>query len=135
MNNVINFNRFKFSRENYYMDLFINKSALCDIEKALNERLDSIYMTKDEQYAYMKLKSIFEVSRNENTNLYAEVRINKCFVKYIDNLSFYFENEQHYAPLKILNQYLQENLIEDKENINNFGLLSEEFKIDVLTYV
>ncbi len=133
MDNIVNFNRFKFSRENYYMDIFINKSALYEIEQAIEERLNSIYMSKDEEYAYSKLKSIFEISRMQTDSIYAQVRINKCFIRYIRSLYFYFLNDEQYTPLRVLNEYLQENTLDNR--LATFAFLSEDTKIDVLSHI
>ena len=56
MNVITDFYQFKYSRDSYYIDLFINTKALLNIEQALDEMLSSFYTTKDEKCAYMRLK-------------------------------------------------------------------------------
>ncbi len=135
MKKVINFFDFKYNKDYYYMDLFINRNALFNIERALEERLCNVYMTKDEEYAYMKLKKIFETSRESTENKYAEVRINMCFVKYIKNLDHYFTNKQEYMSLRVLNEYLKITSIDETDRINNFNLLNEDIRLDILSRI
>ena len=82
MNVITDFYQFKYSRDSYYIDLFINTKALLNIEQALDEILSSFYTTKDEQCAYMRLKELFKSCRQATNSTYAEVRINKCYIKY-----------------------------------------------------
>ncbi len=135
MNVITDFYQFKYSRESYYIDLFINTNALLIVEQALDEMLSSFYITKDEQCAYMRLKELFKESREKSISTYAEVRMNKCYLKYIKNLSYYFSSRIEYEPLKILNNYLQVFLIEDMENISSFTNLNEDIKVRVLSNI
>ena len=135
MNMITDFYQFKYSRESYYLDLFINTKALLNIEKALDEMLSSFYTTKDEQCAYMRLKELFKNARESTDCMYAEVRMNKCYLKYIKNLGYYFATRVDYAPLKVLNEYLQIFLIEDMENIATFSNLNEDIKLRVLSNI
>ncbi|WP_296647454.1 hypothetical protein [Romboutsia sp. 13368] len=135
MNVITDFYQFKYSRESYYIDLFINTKALLNIEQALDEILSSFYTTKDEQCAYMRLKELFKSSRESANSIYAEVRMNKCYLKYIKNLSYYFYNRVEYAALKVLSEYLQVFLIEDIDNISTFSNLNEDIKVRVLSNI
>ena len=40
---ITDFYQFKYSRDSYYIDLFINTKALLNIEQALDERLSNLY--------------------------------------------------------------------------------------------
>lgn len=135
MNVITDFYQFKYSRDSYYIDLFINTKALLNIEQALDEMLSSFYTTKDEQCAYMRLKELFKSSRESADSIYAEVRMNKCYLKYIKTLCYYFAYRVEYAPLKILNEYLQVFMIEDMENISSFINLNEDIKVRVLSNI
>lgn len=132
MNVVTDFYQFKYSRDSYYIDLCINTKALLNVEQALDEMLSSFYTTKDEQCAYMRLKELFKSSRESTNSIYADVRMNKCYLKYIKNLYYYFESRIEYEPLKILNEYLQLFMIED---ISTFINLDEDIKIRILSNV
>lgn len=140
MNVITDFYQFKYSRDSYYIDLFINTKALLIIEQALDERLSSFYTTnfstpKDEQCAYMRLKELFKSSRESADSMYAEVRMNKCYLKYIKTLCYYFAYRVEYEPLKILNEYLQVFMIEDMDNISSFINLNEDIKVRVLSNI
>ena len=135
MNNIVDFNVFKYSREDCYIELFINRNALSDIEGAIQVRLDNFYMSKDEECAYIRLRDIFEYARKNTENLYAQVKINKCFIRYITNLHRYFGNRNDYISLRVLNEYLQIILIDEIDRMSDFSYLSEEYKIDILSHI
>lgn len=135
MNNIVDFNVFKYSREDCYIELFVNRNALYDIENAIQIRLENFYMSKDEEYAYTRLREIFEDARKGTQNIYAQVKINKCFIKYITNLHQYFGNSSDYISLRVLNEYLQIILIDEIDRMSDFSYLSEEYKIDILSHI
>lgn len=135
MSEITDFYKFKYSRSDYYIDLCINKSAVISIEEALNERLSNMYISKDAQCAYMRLKELLQSSRISTDSLYVEIRINKCYLKYIKNLYYYFSDRKEYISLKALNDYLQVFLIKDIENISGFSTLHEDIKVRVLSTV
>ena len=132
---VTDFYQFKYSRTSYYIDFFINREAIISIEDALDERLSNFSMTKDTECAYMRLKEMFQLSRQSSDSMYVEVRINKCYLKYIKSLYYYFVSRDDYMPLKILNDYLQVFFAKDMENILQFSGLNEDIKIRVLSNV
>lgn len=135
MARVTDFYQYKYSRNCYYVDLFINRVALMTIEEALDERLSSFCLTKDSECAYMRLKEHFQNSRTQSTSPYVEVRINKCYLKYIKNLYNHFFDRYDYEPLKILNEYLHMFLISELENISEFSVLNEDIKVRVLSTI
>lgn len=135
MSVITDFYQFKYTRSDYYIDLFVNRFALISIEEALDERLSNMHISKDSQCAYMRLKELFQLSRIRADSLYVEVRINKCYLKYIRSLDCYFNEKTEYSSLKILNECLQAFLVNDIENISRFSCLNEEIKIRVLSNV
>ncbi|MGL4913169.1 MAG: hypothetical protein ACRC3Y_12150 [Romboutsia sp.] len=135
MSVITDFYQFKYSKSDYYIDLFINRIAMISIEDALDERLSNQYISKDAQCAYMRLKELLQSSRVENDSLYVDLKINKCYLKYIKNLYYYFSDRQEYSPLKALNDYLQVFLINDIESISAFSILNEEIKVRVLSKI
>ena len=135
MSVITDFYQFKYTRSDYYIDLFVNRFALISIEEALDERLSNMHISKDSQCAYMRLKELFQLSRLGTDSLYVEVRINKCYLKYIRNLDCYFNEKKEYISLKVLNEYLQSFLVNDIENISRFSCLNEDIKIRVLSNV
>lgn len=135
MSIITDFYQFKYSKSDYYIDLFINRIAIISIEDALDERLSNQQITKDAQCAYMRLKELFQSSRVNNNSLYVNLKINKCYLKYIKNLYCYFSDRKEYTHLKALNDYLQVFLINDIENISLFTTLNEDVKIRVLSNI
>lgn len=135
MSPVTDFYQFKYSRNDYYIDLFVNRAAVLNIEEALNERLTNLELPKDFQCAYMRLKEQFQSSREKTDSLYVELKINKCYLKYIKSLNYYFNNRKEYMPLKVVTDYLQMYLIEDIDNISRFSILNEDIKVRVLSSI
>ncbi|HSQ89450.1 hypothetical protein [Romboutsia sp.] len=135
MSVITDFYQFKYSRNDYYIELFINRSAVISIEEALDERLSNMYISKDAQCAYMRLKELFQSSRMKTDSIYVEVRINKCYLKYMKNLYYYFSDRKEYISLKALNDYLQVFLIKDIDDISGFSTLQEDIKVRVLSTV
>ena len=135
MSAITDFYQFKYSKNDYYIDLFINRAAVVSIEDALDERLSNQYISKDAQCAYMRLKELLQSSRTDNESLYVDVKLNKCYLKYIKNLYYYFTDRKEYGSLKALNDYLQVFLINDIENISAFSTLNEDIKVRVLSNI
>lgn len=130
---ITDFYQFKYSREKFYVELLINRTALFYIEKALDERLSNLQLSKDAQCAYMRLKELFYNSRTETDSHYVELKINKCYLKYMQNLCYYFNDRNEYAPVKILSDYMQYFSISDIDGISSFCNLNEDIKIKVLS--
>lgn len=135
MSEITDFYQFKYSRNCYYIDLFINRIAVLNIEEALDERLSSLELPKDFQCAYMRLKEMLQVSRESTDSLYVELKINKCYLRYIKNLNYYFNDRKEYMPLRAVNDYLQSYLVKDIDNISRFSILNEDIKIRVLSNI
>ncbi len=135
MNKITNFYHFKYTRDSYYMELFIHRKALSNIEKSINERLLNIAMTKDEECAYKRLKGLFEEAREATDSSYIEVKINKCYIKYIKSLYYYFNDQTGYVALRVLNEYLQSFFIEDIDKISGFNRLNEDTRISILSQI
>jgi hypothetical protein len=138
MNSITDFYQFKYSRDCYYIDLSINTKAILIIEQALDEILSSFCITKDEQCAYMRLKELFKSSRESKgykESIYTDIRMNKCYIKYLKNLYYYFAYRIEYTPIKVLNEYLQVFMIEDIDNISTFSNLNEDIKVRVLSNI
>ena len=132
---ITDFYQFKYSRSSCYIDLLINRLAIINIEEALNERLSNLELTKDTHCAYLRLKELLEASRKCNDFQYVELNINKCYLKYINNLNNYFYNRNDYYPLHILNNYLGIYLAHDMDDISTFSYLNEDTKIRILSNI
>lgn len=132
---ITDFYQFKYSRNNFYVELLINRTALFYIEKALDERLSNLHLSRDEECAYMRLKELFYNSRIESDLPYVELKINKCYLKYMQNLCYYFHDRNEYAPIKVLSDYMQYFSIADVDGISSFSGLNEDTKIRVLSNI
>ncbi|RDY23945.1 hypothetical protein CHF27_005020 [Romboutsia maritimum] len=137
MTMITDFYQFKYSKSSYYIDMFVNRMAISNIEEALDERLSDLSLTKDSACAYMRLKELFQDSRKSTSLPYAEVKINKCYLKYIRNLNDYFINRSDYATLKVLSDYLQAYSItdDDANSVSMFNKLDEDARVRILSSI
>lgn len=132
---ITDFYQFKYSRNNCYIEFYIDRDAVLNIENALDERLSNCVSNRDAECAYMRLKELFENSRMSSNSQYVEIRMNKCYIIYISNLQLYFRNQGQYAALDVLYKYLQTYMAEEYESLNVFNILDEDAKIRVLSNV
>ena len=96
---VIDFYKFKYTKPDYYIEFLIQREAAENIEIALDERLSEHLSNRDSQCAYMRLKELFQNSRESTKSPYVEIKMNKCYMMYISNLQLYFRNRKEYSVL------------------------------------
>ncbi|WP_250674761.1 hypothetical protein LZ906_004005 [Paraclostridium ghonii] len=132
---ITDFYQFKYSRNNCYIEFYMDRDAVLNIENALDERLSNCVSNRDAECAYMRLKELFENSRIGSNSQYVEIRMNKCYMIYISNLQLYFRNQGQYAVLDVLYKYLQTYMALEYESLNVFNILDEDIKIRVLSSV
>lgn len=132
---ITDFYQFKYSRNNCYIEFYMDRDAVLNIENALDERLSNCVSNRDAECAYMRLKELFENSRMSSNSQYVEIRMNKCYIIYISNLQLYFRNQGQYSALDVLYKYLQTYMAEEYESLNVFNILDEDAKIRVLSNV
>lgn len=132
---ITDFYQFKYSRDNCYLEFYMDRDAILNIENALDERLSNIVTNRDSECAYMRLKELFENSRMSTNAQYVEIRMNKYYMIYLSNLQLYFSNQRQFPVLDILNKYLQTYIISEYENLNKFNVLDEDIKIRVLSKI
>lgn len=132
---ITDFYQFKYSRNNYYIEFYMNRDAVIDIENALDERLSEYAVNRDSECAYMRLKELFQKSRANSNSPYVEIRMNKCFMIYISNLQLYFRNKVKYEVLNVLYKYLQTYMALEYETLSIFNILDEDTKIRVLSTI
>ncbi|MGL4797434.1 MAG: hypothetical protein ACRC1Y_05355, partial [Paraclostridium sp.] len=104
---ITDFYQFKYTKKDYYIEFLIQREAAKNIEVALDERLSENVNNRDSECAYMRLKELFQVSRQSTQSPYVEIRMNKCYMMYISNLQLYFRNRKEYSVLDTLYKYLQ----------------------------
>ena len=132
---VIDFYKFKYTKPDYYIEFLIQREAAENIEIALDERLSEHLSNRDSQCAYMRLKELFQNSREATQSPYAEIKMNKCYMMYISNLQLYFRNRKEYSVLDTLYKYLQIYMTTEYDFIKRFNVLDEDIKIRVLSKV
>ncbi|CEN75961.1 Uncharacterised protein [[Clostridium] sordellii] len=132
---VTDFYQFKYSRNNYYIEFYMNREAVEIIENALDERLSNCVSDRDSECAYMRLKELFQTSRINSNLPYVEIRMNKCYMTYISNLQLYFTNRGQYEVLDVLYKYLETYMVGEYDNLSVFNILDEDTKIRVLSNV
>ncbi|MGL5712615.1 MAG: hypothetical protein ACRCXT_02525 [Paraclostridium sp.] len=132
---ITDFYKFKYTKNDYYVEFLIKRDAAINIEIALDERLSESMSNRDAQCAYMRLKELFQSSRQTSQEPYVEVRMNKFYMMYISNLQLYFRNRVEYSVLDTLYKYLQVYMTTDYDLIKRFSILDEDIKIRVLSIV
>lgn len=132
---ITDFYQFKYSRNNYYIEFYMNREAVEIIENALDERLSNCVSDRDSECAYMRLKELFQTSRINSNLPYVEIRMNKCYMTYISNLQLYFTNRGQYEVLYVLYKYLETYMVGEYDNLRVFNILDEDTKIRVLSNV
>ncbi|MBP3929225.1 MAG: hypothetical protein J6D47_06585, partial [Peptostreptococcaceae bacterium] len=130
---VIDFYKFKYTKPDYYIEFLIQREAAENIEIALDERLSEHLSNRDSQCAYMRLKELFQNSRESTKSPYVEIKMNKCYMMYISNLQLYFRNRKEYSVLDTLYKYLQIYMTTEYDFIKRFNVLDEDIKIRVLS--
>lgn len=132
---VIDFYKFKYTKPDYYIEFLIQREAAENIEIALDERLSEHLSNRDSQCAYMRLKELFQNSREATKSPYVEIKMNKCYMMYISNLQLYFRNRKEYSVLDTLYKYLQIYMTTEYDFIKRFNVLDEDIKIRVLSKI
>jgi hypothetical protein len=132
---VIDFYKFKYTKPDYYIEFLIQREAAENIEIALDERLSEHLSNRDSQCAYMRLKELFQNSREATQSPYVEIKMNKCYMMYISNLQLYFRNRKEYSVVDTLYKYLQIYMTTEYDFIKRFNVLDEDIKIRVLSKV
>ena len=132
---VIDFYKFKYTKPDYYIEFLIQREAAENIEIALDERLSEHLSNRDSQCAYMRLKELFQNSREATQSPYVEIKMNNCYMMYISNLQLYFRNRKEYSVLDTLYKYLQIYMTTEYDFIKRFNVLDEDIKIRVLSKV
>ena len=132
---VIDFYKFKYTKPDYYIEFLIQREAAENIEIALDERLSEHLSNRDSQCAYMRLKELFQNSREATKSPYVEIKMNKRYMMRISNLQLYFRNRKEYSVLDTLYKYLQIYMTTEYDFIKRFNVLDEDIKIRVLSKV
>ena len=133
---------------------YLDRVSINDIIKDLN--LKVVYMPEGKEYyvtsqdlnrtglqfagyfeyfAYERLQILFEDALNKEDMGYVNLRINKCYIKYLKNLYFSYYNRPESHDIKELIVYIQFLSDSESENISKFTTLSERTKLSILSYI
>lgn len=135
MSDIINFYQYKYSRDNYYIDLIFTTEKILDIKKAIETSFDDLFINDEYKLAYKRLQTLFEESLKKEHLGYVNLRINKCYLKYLKNLYFSYYNMEESYSIKELIMYMQFLMDCESENISKFTTLNEKVKIEILSYI
>ena len=86
MAEIIDFYQYKYSRNNYYLNLALTKDKIINIKRAIEDGFEDLFINKEYEYAYKRLQSLFENALKKEDKGYVTIRINKCYIKYLKNL-------------------------------------------------
>ena len=135
MPDVVDFYQYKYSRSNYYINLVFEKEKIKNIKKSIEDGFDDLFINKEYEYAYERLQILFEDALKNEDMGYVNLRINKCYIKYLKNLYFSYYNKPESHDIKELIIYIQFLSDSESENISKFTTLSERTKLSILSYI
>ncbi len=135
MASLVDFYQYKYSRKNYYLNLIFTREKIENIKRAIDNGFEDLFINKEYQYAYKKLQILFNEALDREKNGYINLKINKCYLKYLKNLYFSYYNAPESKDIKDLILYMQYLTEEENENLSKFTTLNEDIKINILSYI
>lgn len=135
MGEITDFYQYKYSRNNYYINLVFPKEKIKSIKRSIEDSFDDLFINREYEYAYERLKELFKDVLEKEENGYVRLRINKCYVKYLKNLYFSYYNRPESDDIKELICYMQFLSEDVSENISKFTTLNEKTKLKILSYI
>lgn len=128
---VTDFYEYKYSRNNYYINIFIDKECALGVKLFLMKKVKNEKISKDYKYAYIALKN--QIDKNINKGTYVKLRLNKCYIQYLKDLYYDYYGEENSIYIKEIINHLQFFIQEDAVNIYKFYNLKENTKINILS--
>ena len=135
MANIVDFYQYKYSRKNYYINLIFTKEKIESIKRAIDGGFDDLFINREYQCAYQNLQSLFNEALEKERNGYINLKINKCYLKYLKNLYFSYYSMPESKDIKDLILYMQYLTEDESENLSKFTTLNEDTKINILSYI
>lgn len=135
MAQITDFYQYKYSRNNYYINLVFPREKIKSIKKSIEDSFDDLFINREYEYAYEKLKILLEDVLAKEEKGCVSLRINKCYIKYLKNLYFSYYNKPESKDIKELIFYMQFLSEGESENISKFTILSEKTKLSILSYI
>ncbi|MEG0050650.1 MAG: hypothetical protein RR712_00605 [Terrisporobacter sp.] len=130
---IIDFYQFKYSRCNYYINVFISKESAEGLKGLINERLKDKRLSREYGCAYITLKE--KIVKSDNNLDLVMLRLNKCYLQYLKDLYYDYYGREECLCVKEVIQHIQYFLEEDTDNINKFYNLKENTKINILSSI
>lgn len=130
---IIDFYQYKYSRCNYYINIFISKESAKGLESLIDEKLKNKKVSREYRCAYKMLRKKLN-NRCEDMDL-IKIRLNKCYLQYLKDLYYDFYGREEDIYVKEVIQHLQFFIEEDSEDINRFYDLKESIRINILSMI
>lgn len=131
---IIDFYQFKYSRCNYYINVFISKESADGIKILLGEKLRDKNLCKEYKCAYITLREKIIRNNKEDIDL-VRLRLNKCYLQYLKDLYYDFYGREESICVKEVIQHIQYFLDEDIGSVYEFYDLKENTKINILSTI
>ncbi|MGM9533677.1 MAG: hypothetical protein ACI3VR_00415 [Intestinibacter sp.] len=135
MASIVDFYQYKYSRNNYYLNLIFTKDKIINIKKSIDEGFEDLFINKEYEYAYKRLQQLFSEALEKEEKGYVHLKINKCYLKYLKNLYFSYYNTPESEDIKELILYMQFLTNTESESLSKFTTLNEATKINILSYI
>ena len=135
MAEIIDFYQYKYSRSNYYINLVFTAGKIANIKRSIEDGFEDLFINREYEYAYKKLQALFENALKKEDKGFVNLRINKCYIKYLKNLYFAYYSRTESYDIKELIFYMQFLTDKENENISKFTTLSEKTKLSILSYI
>ena len=59
MAGVVDFYQYKYSRNNYYLNLIFTRDKIINIKRSIDEGFEDLFINREYEYAYKKLQRLF----------------------------------------------------------------------------
>ncbi len=130
---VTDFYEYKYSRRNYFINIFIDKQCARGVRYLLIKKIKDRKISKDYKCAYISLKN--QIDKNMDEVTYVKLRVNKCYLQYLKDLYYDFYGEENSIYVKELINHIQFFTQEDTSSIYKFYNLKEDTKINILSKI
>lgn len=132
---ITDFCIFKYTKDIYYLDLYMSREITTVIIDALNERLGVGAITDDEYIAYIGLKKLLTVCLSNSDDSFVEVKLHKFYYTYIKMLYRYFANRSEYKLLRKVITHLDSLTFDDFDVLFSFDNMDNSMKISILSKI
>lgn len=132
---ITDFCIFKYTKDIYYLDLYMSREITTVIIDALNERLGIGDITDDEYIAYKGIKKLLTVCLSNSDDSFVEVKLHKFYYTYIKMLYHCFANRSEYKLLRKVITHLDSLTFDDFDVLFSFDNMDNSMKISILSKI